>query len=120
MVSSVSCPFNTESLHNGTPPFFVHTEPSSWFKVAPACHLIQNAGAVETIEVTFSIQEFPETVTTTTTYGANPIQYRYRVGTSVIHRSEIYYPSCGDFRSMSHVCALTRSAEMTPQVIPSG
>ena len=53
--------------------------------------------------------------------GADPIQYRYRgryqrnsrIGFS---RSNLRrYPI-----SMSHVCALTLSAEMTPKVIPAG
>ena len=38
----------------------------------------------------------------------------------VIHGWEISDLTCGDFRSMSHVCALQLSAEMTPQVIPAG
>lgn len=42
-----------------------------------------------------------------------------RSDTNVIHGSEISDPTCGDFRSMSHVCALKLSAEMTPEVIPA-
>ena len=40
--------------------------------------------------------------------------------TNIIQGSEISDPTFGDFQSMSHVCALTLSAEMTPQVIPAG